>query len=242
MTPSLSLSPTRRSCRLTRHSFGQSVRKSACPHRRWPTISVPLSKRAPRSSWWSLDHVTPAAAVRGADAVEDGSSRLGTEKISAIPNGSLSLVQLATRASPSGLLETYGLPLGAFLGLLIGLVFAVAIERADPRADDVEDLARATGTAASAYPGPVSLGELEQLLDRASDGAPSLSLVPLSDFEMAHAIALRTGLEAAAHHQSLAIEVAGPIGSMDEPAHPGRGAGRCSSSGTAGRAAEPVEA
>ncbi len=170
----------------------------------------------------SFDASTPAAAVRGADAV----GRVITsrnEKISAIPNGSLSLVQLATRATASGLLVTYGLPLGAFLGLLIGLVFAVAIERADPRADDVEDLARATGTAASAYPGPVSLVELEQLLDRASDGAPSVTLVPLSDFEMAHTIVLRTGLEAAAAHQSLAIELAGPVGSMDDRLTRGEG-------------------
>ena len=170
----------------------------------------------------SFDAPTPAAAVRGADAV----GRVITsrnEKISAIPNGSLSLVQLATRATASGLLVTYGLPLGAFLGLLIGLVFAVAIERADPRADDVEDLARATGTAASAYPGPVSLVELEQLLDRASDGAPSVTLVPLSDFEMAHTIVLRTGLEAAAAHQSLAIELAGPVGSMDDRLTRGEG-------------------
>jgi hypothetical protein len=106
---------------------------------------------------------------------------------------------------------------------LIGLVFAVAIERADPRADDVEDLARATGTAASAYPGPVSLVELEQLLDRASDGAPSVTLVPLSDFETVHAIALRAGLEAAATHQSLAIELAGPVGSMDDRLTRGEG-------------------
>jgi capsular polysaccharide biosynthesis protein len=170
----------------------------------------------------SFDASTPAAAVRGADAV----GRVITsrnEKISALPNGSLSLVQLATRATASGLLVTYGLPLGAFLGLLIGLVFAVAIERADPRADDVEDLARATGTAASAYPGPVSLVELEQLLDRASDGAPSVTLVPLSDFEMAHTIVLRTGLEAAAAHQSLAIELAGPVGSMDDRLTRGEG-------------------
>ena len=170
----------------------------------------------------SFDASTPAAAVRGADAV----GRVITsrnEKISAIPNGSLSLVQLATQATASGLLVTYGLPLGAFLGLLIGLVFAVAIERADPRADDVEDLAPATGTAASAYPGPVSLVELEQLLDRASDGAPSVTLVPLSDFEMTHAIALRTGLEAAATHQSLAIELAGPVGSMDDRLTRGEG-------------------
>jgi capsular polysaccharide biosynthesis protein len=170
----------------------------------------------------SFDASSPAAAVRGADAV----GRLITsrsEKISAIPNGSLSLVQLATRASPSGLLVTYGLPLGALLGLLIGLVFALAIERADPRADGVEDLAQATGTAASAYPGPVSMVELEQLLDRASDGAPSVTLVPLSDFEMAHAIALRTGLEAAAKDQSLAIKLAGPGDPMDDRLTRGEG-------------------
>ena len=195
-------------------------------------IGVPASEVADRLSasveagtsiiLVSFNASSPAAAVRGADAV----GRLITsrnENISAIPSGSLSLVQLATRASASGLLLTYGLPLGALLGLLIGLVFALSIERADPRADGVEDLAQAAGTAASAYPGPVSMVELEQLLDRASDGAPSVTLVPLSDFEMAHAIALRTGLEAAAKDQSLAIKLAGPGDPMDDRLTRGEG-------------------
>jgi capsular polysaccharide biosynthesis protein len=165
---------------------------------------------------------TPSAAIRGANAV----GRTVTspdEQISAIPNGSLSLVQLANGASASGMLFTYGLPLGALLGLLIGLVFVVGIERADPRADDVEDLAQGTGTAATAYPGPVALAELEQLLDRASDGAPAATLVPLSDLEVSHVIALRNGLNAATDHQSLAIDVAGPVGSLDDRLTRGEG-------------------
>jgi capsular polysaccharide biosynthesis protein len=170
----------------------------------------------------SYDASNPTAAIKGANAV-GRTITSQDEQISAIPNGSLSLVQLATGASASGMLFTYGLPLGALLGLLIGLVFVVGIERADPRADDVEDLAQATGTAATAYPGPVSLAELEQLLDRASDGAPAATLVPLSDAEVSHLIALRNGLDAAVDHQSLAIEMAGPVGSLDDRLTRGEG-------------------
>jgi capsular polysaccharide biosynthesis protein len=170
----------------------------------------------------SYDASSPSAAIKGANAV-GRTITSHDEEISAIPNGSLSLVQLATGASASGMLFTYGLPLGALLGLLIGLVFVVGIERADPRADDVEDLAQATGTAATAYPGPVALAELEQLLDRASDGAPAATLVPLSDLEVAHVIALRNGLDAAADHQSLAIDIAGPVGSLDDRLTRGEG-------------------
>jgi capsular polysaccharide biosynthesis protein len=170
----------------------------------------------------SYDASSPSAAIKGANAV-GRTITSHDEEISAIPNGSLSLVQLATGASASGMLFTYGLPLGALLGLLIGLIFVVGIERADPRADDVEDLAQATGTAATAYPGPVALAELEQLLDRASDGAPATTLVPLSDFEVAHVITLRNGLDAAAEHQSLAIDVAGPVGSLDDRLTRGEG-------------------
>jgi capsular polysaccharide biosynthesis protein len=170
----------------------------------------------------SYDAPSPSAAIKGANAV-GRTITSHDEEISAIPNGSLSLVQLATGASASGMLFTYGLPLGALLGLLIGLVFVVGIERADPRADDVEDLAQATGTAATAYPGPVALAELEQLLDRASDGAPAATLVPLSDFEVAHVIALRNGLDLAADHQSLAIDMAGPVGSLDDRLTRGEG-------------------
>jgi capsular polysaccharide biosynthesis protein len=164
----------------------------------------------------------PAAAIRGANAVGRAVTS-SDEESSAIPNGSLALVQLADSASTSGMLLTYGLPLGALLGLLIGLVFVVALERADPRADDVEDLAEATGTAVSAYPGPVSLAELERLIGRASAGAPSATLVPLSAMELAHAVALRDGLEAAPEHPRLAFDVAGPVGSMDAPLTRGTG-------------------
>jgi capsular polysaccharide biosynthesis protein len=161
-----------------------------------------------------FDATTPSAAVRGANAVGRVVTARG-EKIAAIPSGSLSLVQLATGASTLGLLRTDGMQLGGLLGLVIGLALVVALERADPRVDDVEDLARATGTAASAYPGPLSLAELEELLDRATAGAPSATLVPLSGSEVSHTFALRIGLESAAAPRSRTIELAGPVGSAD---------------------------
>ena len=110
-----------------------------------------------------------------------------------------------------------GLPLGVLVGLLIGLVIVVGIERADPRADDVADPGlHATGTAATAHPGPISLADLALLLDRASDGAADVTLVPLSGHEVSHVIALHHGLAAAADVPPTAIGLSGPVGWLDE--------------------------
>jgi capsular polysaccharide biosynthesis protein len=165
---------------------------------------------------------TPSAAIRGANAVARAITS-PDEQSAAIPSGSLALVQLASRASSSGLLQTYGIPLGALLGLLIGLIVVVGTERADPRADDVDDLALATGTAASAYPGPVSLAELEQLIGRAGSGALAATLVPLSDVEVAQAVALRDAFATSTDHGSVAFDVTGPVGSMDAALSRGTG-------------------
>lgn len=162
----------------------------------------------------SFQASAPSAAIRGANAVARAVTS-ANQASSPIPPGSLALVQLATSASGSGLLQTYGIPLGALLGLLIGLVVVAATERADPRADDVDDLAHATGTAASAYPGPVSLAELEQLIGRAGSGAPATTLVPLSDVEVAQTVALREALATSSARESLAFDVVGPLGSRD---------------------------
>jgi capsular polysaccharide biosynthesis protein len=156
---------------------------------------------------------SPTQAIRGANAVARTVTSVNEES-SSIPNGSLALVQLATQANSAGMLRTYGIPLGCLFGLLIGFIFILAIERADPRADDVEDLAEASGTPASAYPGPVSLGELEQLIGRASTGALSATLVPLTVAELPLAIDLRDELELHAHNQSLAFDVMGPLGTQ----------------------------
>jgi capsular polysaccharide biosynthesis protein len=170
----------------------------------------------------SFQASTPSAAIRGANAVSQAVTSSGEES-STIPNGSLALVQLATGASGSGLLQKYGIPLGALLGLLIAFVVVMAMERADPRVDDVDDLAQATGTAASAYPGPISPAELEQLIGRASSGAPAATLVPFSEAEVARVVALRDALVHGADHQSLALDVAGPPGSIDAPLSSGQG-------------------
>jgi hypothetical protein len=59
----------------------------------------------------------------------------------------------------------------------------LAIERADPRIDDVEDLARVTGTTASAFPGPLPMVELVWNIALASGEAADVTLVPLSGAE-----------------------------------------------------------
>jgi capsular polysaccharide biosynthesis protein len=170
----------------------------------------------------SFQSSDPRAAIKGANAVARAVTSVNEES-SAIPNGSLALVQLATGTSSSGTLRKYGIPLGALLGLMIGFIFILAIERADPRADDVEDLAQATGTAATAYPGPVTLTELAQLIGRASSGAFTATLVPLSDEEVPDATALRDEWLAGSDHQSFAFDVAGPVGSASYPLTRGMG-------------------
>lgn len=102
---------------------------------------------------------------------------------SVIPDKSLAVVQLASTATRVGIIHSFGKPLGVILGVFVGGVAVLAIERADPRVDDVEDLARVTGTAASVFPGPVPMVELERSIALASRGAANVSLVPLSDAE-----------------------------------------------------------
>ena len=159
----------------------------------------------------SFDAASPAEAIRGANAVGRAITS-DNEEISAIPNGSLALVQLANGAGTSGLLYNYGLPIGALLGLIIGLIFVIAFERADPRADDVEDLTEVTGTAASTYPSTVSMSELGQLIGRASGRAKGATVIPLSEDEVHHADALHQELAEAGQGEGYAFDLAPPVG------------------------------
>jgi hypothetical protein len=104
---------------------------------------------------------------------------------SAIPGRSLVEVRLATSASRSGELRNFGIPLGVILGLLIGAIAVLAIERADPRVDDVEDLAAITGTAVTLFPGTVQQIEMARSITLAGRGSSEVTLVPLSKSEEA---------------------------------------------------------
>jgi hypothetical protein len=104
---------------------------------------------------------------------------------SAIPGPSLTEVNLATSASRSGELRKFGIPLGIILGLLIGAIAVLAIERADPRVDDVEDLAAITGTAVTLFPGTIQQIEMARSIALAGKGSSDVTLVPLSKSEEA---------------------------------------------------------
>jgi hypothetical protein len=104
---------------------------------------------------------------------------------SAIPRRSLTEVKLATSADRTGELRNYGIPLGIILGLLVGAIAVLAIERADPRVDDVEDLAAITGTAVTLFPGTIQQIEMARTIALAGGGTSDVTLVPLSKSEEA---------------------------------------------------------
>jgi capsular polysaccharide biosynthesis protein len=128
---------------------------------------------------------------------------------SAIPKQSLVVVELATSAPKVGSIHAVGIPLGIILGLFVGALAVLAIERADPRVDGVEDLARITGTAASAFPGPVSVVELERNIAVASTGAADVTIVPLSESEELQAAALWKYLTMGVHQPTMALTLVG---------------------------------
>jgi capsular polysaccharide biosynthesis protein len=107
------------------------------------------------------------------------------EARSVMPRRSLAEVNLATSASSSGELRKFGIPLGIILGLLIGVIAVLAIERADPRVDDVEDLAAITGTAVTLFPGTIQQIEMARSIALAGKGSSDVTLVPLSKSEEA---------------------------------------------------------
>ncbi len=119
------------------------------------------------------------------------------------------IVHLPTTASHTGTLHKYGLPVGAILGLVLGFVLVLAAERADPRADDSEALARAASCPAASLPDDVSLPELARAVARATEPSDTLTLVPLAIPDTGAAMALHHRL--AAHwpptHDGVNVEV-----------------------------------
>jgi capsular polysaccharide biosynthesis protein len=146
---------------------------------------------------------TESSAIEDVNAVARALSD-GTPG-AAIPNNSLAVVQLASSATRVGTIHSYGIPLGVILGLFIGGIAVLAIERADPRVDDVEDLARVTGTTASAFPGPLPMLELAWNIALASDGAADVTLVPLSAAEEARAEILWKYLTVGANQPTMVL-------------------------------------
>jgi len=150
---------------------------------------------------------TEAKAVEGVNAVARVLNNGSPD--SAIPKNSLAVVELATSAPQVGSIHSIGIPLGIILGLFVGAIAVLAIERADPRVDGVEDLARVTGTAASAFPGPVSVVELERNIAVASAGASEVTLVPLSESEELQAAALWKYLTMGVHRPTMTLTLVG---------------------------------
>jgi hypothetical protein len=131
----------------------------------------------------SFKAASKAQAINGvnlfADVVTIGEAR------SAMPRGTLTEVEKATSASSSGELRKFGIPLGIILGFIIGAIAVLAIERSDPRVDDVEDLAAITGTAVTLFPGTIQQIELARNIALAGKGSSDVTLVPLSKSEEA---------------------------------------------------------
>jgi capsular polysaccharide biosynthesis protein len=151
---------------------------------------------------------TPSSAVVGVNTA----ARIlhqGTPD-SAIPADSLDIVELASTASPVGSIHSYGIPLGVLLGILIGAIALLAIERADPRIDNVDDLAEVTGTSASVFPGSIPVLELERNIARASGGA-NVTLAPLSDGDEDQAWVLQRQLTVNAQSHSLLFDVGSSV-------------------------------
>jgi capsular polysaccharide biosynthesis protein len=151
---------------------------------------------------------TPSGAIAGANAAAKVLHQ-GTPD-SAIPAGSLDIVALASKASAVGSIHSYGLPLGVLLGVLVGAIALLAAERADPRIDGVEDLAEVAGTAASAFPGPIPMLELERNIARASGGA-DVTLAPLTDNDEDRAFVLQRQLTKNAQQHSILFDVGSSV-------------------------------
>jgi len=84
---------------------------------------------------------TQADAVTGLQTVVFGIT--GTPSItSAIPTGSLTVVQLTGTATETGSPLKKSVPIGLVLGLLLGLVLGLAWDRSNPRVDDTQTLQR----------------------------------------------------------------------------------------------------
>jgi capsular polysaccharide biosynthesis protein len=158
----------------------------------------------------SYKAASQSAAIAGANAVSRALAESGAAD-SAIPANTLVVVKLATSATLTGLVRSYGIPLGFILGLLIGVIAVLAIERADPRVDDVEDLAQVTETAATAYPGPVPVLELERLIARAGGGAGQVTIAPLSEREEVQAMALWGELNLGSDPRALGFDIMDPM-------------------------------
>lgn len=128
---------------------------------------------------------------------------------SAVPGKSLAEVKLATSASRNGELRNFGIPLGIVLGLLIGVIAVLAIERADPRVDDVEDLAAITGTAVTLFPGIVPQIEMARSIALAGKGSSDVTLVPLSKSEEAKAEYLWSYLTPGVRQSATTLKIIG---------------------------------
>ena len=75
----------------------------------------------------------PTRAIRGATAIAEIVGGPASASV-AIPAGSIAIVRLPGTANQPRPLRSYGMPVGAVLGLMLGFMLVLAAERSDPRA------------------------------------------------------------------------------------------------------------
>ena len=80
-----------------------------------------------------------------------------------------------------------------------------------PESTTSKILAEVTGTAASAFPGPIPIIELERNIARASGGVANVTIAPLTAIEEDHAYTLQRDLMMSADRATLAFDVVGPV-------------------------------
>jgi capsular polysaccharide biosynthesis protein len=121
---------------------------------------------------------TKGDAVRGVNAIASNIVR-AEHAGSVIPNGTLSVVELATTASGPGVFNQYGLEIGLLLGLLVGVILVLVAERIDPRADTPADVAPIFDGSVAAVPGELSLPELGHAVLSSAPPGGGVTLAPL---------------------------------------------------------------
>jgi capsular polysaccharide biosynthesis protein len=102
---------------------------------------------------------------------------------SSVAPGSLSLVSLPEGAEANSSGAGASVPIGLFLGLCLGLVLLVALERADPRVDEPDELGEETACPASSYESLSSesiLALLERWTSLAGRADVTVAFVPVN--------------------------------------------------------------
>ncbi len=131
--------------------------------------------------------------------------KLGT---SVLPANTLSVVQLATDATGSGLFAKYGLFIGVFLGLLVGCILVLVAERVDPRADTSADVVQVFDRSVAALPSELSLAEFGHAVLATAPEQRNVTLAPLRWWDVAAAHHIELSMSEEFPDKSIAVSTA----------------------------------